>query len=224
MKEIVSKLSVIWEAKQKSGSFDALTVDKQTFKSVIRDNIVLISRALRHHFVIPEWQEFCAQLEEFYWNCKVLVGGKNADYIPQLEKFDPNYWGVSCCSIDGQRFSIGDTDIPFTIQSCGKPITYAIALSELGANIVHNYVGQEPSGRIFNELVLDCNKKPHNPMVNAGAIVICSLLLYLIEVNRLILIANYFKRITYSLLKINLTFYFSLTFLFIACNESLGKV
>lgn len=84
--------------------------------------------------------------------------------------------------MDGQRFSIGDTRTPFTIQSTGKPVNYAIALTELSSNVVHNYVGQEPSGRMFNELVLDHNNKPHNPMVNAGAIVICSLLLNLVKV------------------------------------------
>lgn len=92
------------------------------------------------------------------------------------------YWGISVCTVDGQRYSIGDTGIPFTIQSTGKPINYAIALNELTCNVVHQYVGQEPSGRMFNELVLDHNRKPHNPMVNAGAIVICSLLMHLVKV------------------------------------------
>ena len=83
--------------------------------------------------------------------------------------------------MDGQRFSVGDTRVPFTIQSSGKPINYAIALEHLGSETVHSYVGQEPSGRMFNELLLDQDKKPHNPMVNAGAILICSLLLTLVE-------------------------------------------
>lgn len=71
----------------------------------------------------------------------------------------PNYWGVSIVTIDGQRFSIGDVNIPFTIQSCSKPLSYAIALDLLGADVVHTYVGQEPSGRNFNELILDHNSK-----------------------------------------------------------------
>ncbi|VEN60939.1 unnamed protein product [Callosobruchus maculatus] len=99
-----------------------------------------------------------------------------ASYIPQLKRMSPNYWGVSIVTIDGQRYSIGDVNIPFTIQSCSKPLSYAIALDLLGADVVHTYVGQEPSGRNFNELILDHNKKPHNPMINAGAIIICSLL------------------------------------------------
>lgn len=129
-----------------------------------------------------------------------------AAYIPQLSRVNPDYWGVSVCTIDGQRFSIGDCNVPFTLQSCSKPLTYAIALEILGQELVHQYVGQEPSGRNFNELVLDYNsrscvilfiihhslnfihvififslEKPHNPMINAGAILICSLLKTLVK-------------------------------------------
>lgn len=82
-----------------------------------------------------------------------------ASYIPQLKRMSPNYWGVSIVTIDGQRYSIGDVNIPFTIQSCSKPLSYGIALDLLGADVVHQYVGQEPSGRNFNELILDHNSK-----------------------------------------------------------------
>lgn len=77
-----------------------------------------------------------------------------------------DYWGVSVCTIDGQRFSIGDTSIPFTLQSCSKPLTYAIALDRLGQELVHQYVGQEPSGRNFNELVLDYNSESYLILAN----------------------------------------------------------
>jgi hypothetical protein len=42
---------------------------------------------------------------------------------------------------------------------CSKPLTYGIALDQLGCDMVHQYVGQEPSGRNFNELVLDYNSE-----------------------------------------------------------------
>lgn len=70
---------------------------------------------------------------------------------------NPNFWAVSICTIDGQRFSLGDVNVPFTLQSCSKPLTYAIALDQLGEELVHQFVGQEPSGRNFNELILDHN-------------------------------------------------------------------
>ncbi|GIY01571.1 glutaminase kidney isoform, mitochondrial [Caerostris darwini] len=181
LKEMITKLRTIHKEMRDMGSPDSITLDREGFKRVIKENIVLISRAFRSHFVIQDFPDFVKCIEDFYWKCKVNTGGKVASYIPQLAKYNPDYWGVSICTVDGQRCSIGDTEIPFTIQSSGKPMNYAIALSELGSDIVHQYVGQEPSGRMFNELVLDYNKKPHNPMVNAGAIVVCSLLLYIIE-------------------------------------------
>ena len=39
------------------------------------------------------------------------------------------------------------------------PLNYAIALNEIGSETVHEYVGQEPSGRKHNELDLDYNSK-----------------------------------------------------------------
>ncbi len=37
------------------------------------------------------------------------------------------------------------------------PLTYAICLNELGEKLVHKYQGRKPSGRMFNEIVLDNN-------------------------------------------------------------------
>lgn len=49
--------------------------------------------------------------------------------------------------------------LPFLayLGDLSKPITYAIALNELGNETVHKYVGTEPSGRMFNAIVLDYN-------------------------------------------------------------------
>ena len=33
------------------------------------------------------------------------------------------------------RFSLGDTEVPFSMQSCSKPFTYAICLNELGSEV-----------------------------------------------------------------------------------------
>ncbi|XP_014486245.1 PREDICTED: glutaminase liver isoform, mitochondrial isoform X2 [Dinoponera quadriceps] len=181
-------------------SHETQKLDREQFRRLINPNIVLISRAFRHQFIIPDWAGFTKHIEDFYWKCKTNTEGKVASYIPQLARMSPDYWGVSVCTIDGQRFSIGDTSIPFTLQSCSKPLTYAIALDRLGQEVVHQYVGQEPSGRNFNELVLDYNKKPHNPMINAGAILICSLLKTLIKpemalAEKFDFTMDYFKRL-----------------------------
>ena len=47
----------------------------------------------------------------------------------------------------------------FTVRMRSKPFTYALCLDEVGADTVQQYIGREPSGRLFNEIVLDYNGK-----------------------------------------------------------------
>ncbi|XP_061464184.1 glutaminase kidney isoform, mitochondrial isoform X2 [Rhineura floridana] len=155
---------------------DGVMLDKDLFKKCVQSNIVLLTQAFRRKFVIPDYMSFASHIDELYENAKKQSGGQVADYIPQLAKFSPDLWGVSVCTVDGQRHSVGDTKVPFCLQSCVKPLKYAVAVNDLGTEYVHRYVGKEPSGLRFNKLFLNEDDRPHNPMVNAGAIVITSLI------------------------------------------------
>src|SRR5580698_11654649 len=73
-------------------------------------------------------------------------GGTVADYIPELGKADPDHFGISLATIDGHVYEVGDTRIPFTIQSVSKPFVFALALDTLGAARVEREIGVEPSG------------------------------------------------------------------------------
>ncbi|XP_043548805.1 glutaminase a isoform X2 [Chiloscyllium plagiosum] len=155
---------------------DGVMLDKELFKKCVGSNIVLLTQAFRRKFVIPDFEIFASHIDGLYENAKKMSGGKVADYIPQLAKFSPDLWGVSLCTVDGQRHSVGDTKVPFCLQSCVKPLKYAVSVHDLGTDYVHKYVGKEPSGLRFNKLFLNEEDKPHNPMVNAGAIVVTSLI------------------------------------------------
>uniref|UniRef100_A0A0K0FCQ0 glutaminase n=1 Tax=Strongyloides venezuelensis TaxID=75913 RepID=A0A0K0FCQ0_STRVS len=151
-------------------------LSREKFKICIQPSIALISQALRNQLVIPNWSEFIKRIKDIFDSLKNETDGKVATYIPQLARQSPNRWGMSICTIDGQRYSLGDSKSAFCFQSVSKAFNYAIAASDVGADVVHSYVGHEPSGRLFNEICLDNQGKPHNPMINAGAIIVTSLL------------------------------------------------
>ncbi|XP_036435137.1 glutaminase liver isoform, mitochondrial [Colossoma macropomum] len=151
-------------------------MDQELFRKCVGSNIVLLTQAFQKRFIIPDFMTFASSIDQLYYDAQTLQEGKVSDYIPQLAKFNPDLWGVSLCTVDGQRHSVGDTQVPFCLQSCVKPLEYALAINELGSEHVHKYVGKEPSGLKFNKLSLNEDDKPHNPMMNAGAIVISSLL------------------------------------------------
>ncbi|XP_056418370.1 glutaminase liver isoform, mitochondrial isoform X2 [Hyla sarda] len=152
------------------------SMDLEVFQKCVQSNIVLLTQVVCKKCVIPDFEHFTLNINQLYENTRRIKEGEVANYIPQLAKVSPDYWGVSLCTVDGQRYSVGDTEVPICLQSCVKPLKYAIALNDLGSDYVHQYVGKEPSGLRFNKLSLNPQDKPHNPMVNAGAIVSCSLI------------------------------------------------
>lgn len=103
--------------------------------------------------------------------------GEVATYIPELGKANPAHFGISLATKDGRIFETGDSDQLFTIQSISKPFTYGMALEVFGQEKVSQHVGVEPSGDAFNSIELEAGtNRPFNPMVNAGAITVSSLL------------------------------------------------
>ncbi|OXA50400.1 Glutaminase liver isoform, mitochondrial [Folsomia candida] len=158
------------------GSIETLHITRDVFQEVIIPNIFIISTAYRNHFIIPKFDLFCQMVEDIFLDCKDITAGTVAPYLNKLALVNPTCWGVSFCSIDGQRYSVGDSTMPVTLHALSKPLMYAYALQEIGKVKVHKYVGQEPSGYRFNELVLDPEKRPHNPIINAGSLMIHALL------------------------------------------------
>ncbi len=104
--------------------------------------------------------------------------GHVATYIPELGKVDGSQLGISIHSITGERIALGDTNVRFSIQSISKIFSLAMALELCGPEAVFKNVGMEPSGDPFNSLLKleNTDSSPYNPMINAGAIVVCSYL------------------------------------------------
>lgn len=101
--------------------------------------------------------------------------GKVADYIPALEKANPEGLSVAIYYPDGKGYCAGDVSGKVTLQSISKVLTLALVLMEKGEEYVFSYVGKEPTGDPFNSIAkLETNNasKPLNPMINAGALTV----------------------------------------------------
>ena len=103
-------------------------------------------------------------------------------YIPELAQVDPNKFGVYFYSLNKQSYGIGDCDEKFSCQSISKVLALCLAYSIIGDKLWKR-VDVEPSGTSFNSLVqLEAdNGIPRNPLINAGAIVVCDILLSILE-------------------------------------------
>ncbi len=111
------------------------------------------------------------RLAEIHRRHKADTSGQVATYIPELAKADPNVFGIAMATLDGTVYEVGDSRLPFTIQSISKPFVYGLALADRGQEHVLRHVGVEPTGEAFNSIVFDeRGNRPFNPMVNAGAI------------------------------------------------------
>ncbi|MGB1242519.1 MAG: glutaminase [Chitinophagales bacterium] len=108
--------------------------------------------------------------------------GEVATYIPELGNVHPDKFGVHLTTIQNSHASTGDSEIKFSIQSIAKVLTLALAYKIDGAYLWER-VGVEPSGSSFNSLVqLEYDLGiPRNPFINAGAIVICDILITLLD-------------------------------------------
>lgn len=114
---------------------------------------------------------FRAYLRELHDRYLACAEGSVADYIPELAKADPDWFGICVAGADGRVYKVGDSQRPFTLQSISKALVYGLALEDHGRDTVLGRIGVEPSGEAFNAIVLDeRTNRPFNPMVNAGAI------------------------------------------------------
>ncbi len=110
-----------------------------------------------------------------------VTSGEVARYIPELSKVLPEHRAVSLCSLDGVVVGGGrHSDFQFSMQAVCVPFLLSYLLRRRGTEFVFSKVGREPTGDPFdaNPKWVEINNQrwPFNPMINAGAILLASML------------------------------------------------
>lgn len=121
-----------------------------------------------------------SQLEKWVEeNRSHIILGETAQYIPALAKQDPNQLGICIMDHKGETYQAGDTNCRFTLQSISKILSFIAVCHHLGLEHVLELVDVEPTGESFNSIIpfeIHRPGKPFNPLINAGAIKISSIL------------------------------------------------
>jgi glutaminase len=117
-----------------------------------------------------------AQLTELYGRHVGAATDGVVSYYPPEAEARRETFGLSGVHVSGARISLGDCGERFPLHSISKVFTYALALEDNGRTATLSRIGVEPSGDPFNSITFDeAHHRPHNPMVNAGALVTTAL-------------------------------------------------
>ncbi|MDX5326545.1 MAG: glutaminase A [Bacteroidota bacterium] len=126
----------------------------------------------------PSKPDYQAVIQDAYTKYKDVKEGKNADYIEELAKVDPNIFGIAIVTPDGKVFTVGNADVEVAIESVSKVFTMANNIERLGPDVVMEKIGVDATGLPFNSVMaVEINQgKEINPLVNPGAIMSVSMM------------------------------------------------
>lgn len=121
-----------------------------------------------------------AVLEEIIAACaRYTSQGAVAAYIPELANVKADKLGIYISMEDGKEYFAGDYTDRFTMQSVVKPLILLQALMDSGVEAVRSLVGVEATGKpfdAFNYSDQALTGAHINPLINTGAIALCTLI------------------------------------------------
>jgi glutaminase len=103
--------------------------------------------------------------------------GQVSSVYPALATVNPDMFGISLVSAQGEAWDVGDAGQQFTVQSISKPFVFALICQHVGHDRLRDLIGVNATGKPFNSAIAvdESLDGRTNPMVNSGAIATTSL-------------------------------------------------
>jgi len=86
-------------------------INYDEFHSLVKKQIKFLLKVFSGNIVIEDFPSFSDKVTEVFEFIRKTVShteGKNADYIPALADINPELFAISICTVDGQKFNLGD--------------------------------------------------------------------------------------------------------------------
>ena len=91
-------------------------------------------------------------------------------YENEIKGQDPDDFGIAVTHVNGTTYAVGTVEVGLPIMSISKVFAYAVAIEQNGLEFIVRQVGQDATGRPFDDL----ETYRFNPYVNTGAIAVHS--------------------------------------------------
>ena len=113
LRDFTKSLQRLRELQHKEGvggndDSDDIPLDPGQFSETCSQCISLLRKAATNELAIPNFSAIEQAVREVYEEVLPDRDGQNAQYIPELKNADPEKFGITVCTVDGQQFSIGE--------------------------------------------------------------------------------------------------------------------
>ncbi|RHY94552.1 hypothetical protein DYB35_010514 [Aphanomyces astaci] len=166
------RISTLCDTLQDNPSLD-ITID--VFEELTKDSCGIIEKGFSGQLCIPTFDDFRANVDRL-----IDETCRHAGVDSKHNVTSANAFVVSMCTVDGQRHVTGnqsELEVEICMEGCCKPILYGMAMETNPG--IDNYISHEPSGLDSHAMSLqlkDNKRRPHNPLMNTGALLSCALL------------------------------------------------
>src|SRR3989344_85713 len=123
---------------------DTAHITAEAFRSLVIPHITLIEKALTGGLVIPDFKNFASFITNLFNRTLQNKQGEVSKHIPELAGVDGNNYALSVCTVDGQRFNIGNHSKKYLARSGANAINYCLAYEDYDEQGIHQKIGRTP--------------------------------------------------------------------------------